>query len=444
MVELGAVGGVGLRLGPRRRQLVERRDQRLGDVPASIRAVGLHRLGSHAPASLNRGDERADPVGVFDARGALQRRGGVHRPRMRRRRSPSATLPDRARRPAPPGQGWLPPRPSGRCRRHPRPGRRSWPPCALGGARRHAAPAPLLPRGCAPGRGPIRCRDRPDPPTPPPTASRPVSAARRRLARGLSGTSTNPARSAPAAAATATSSGRVSPHTLARGRARSSASLAAGSGDVISVDPTRMASAPASSAAAPSALVRMPDSATTTRPGGIDATRSSWRRRSMANVSRSRALTPTTGASRAMARASSVASCASTRVSNPRSAATSMSPLAASSSRSRSSRSTASAPMRAGGLQVALGGEEALGQQRHLGGGAGSGEIGPTAGKSLVDQHRDRRRTGPGVAAARAAGSASGRRSPAEGERRLISATAASPGAASAAANRAITTDAPG
>ena len=41
-------------------------------------------------------------------------------------------------------------------------------------------------------------------------------------ARGLSGASTNPARSAPASAATATSSSRVSPQTLTSGRRRSS------------------------------------------------------------------------------------------------------------------------------------------------------------------------------------------------------------------------------
>ena len=78
---------------------------------------------------------------------------------------------------------------------------------------------------------------------------------------------TNPARSAPAAAAAATSSSRVSPHTLTRGRAMSSASLAAGSGAFMSEEPTRTASAPASSAAAPCALLQMPLSATTTRFG---------------------------------------------------------------------------------------------------------------------------------------------------------------------------------
>ena len=49
-------------------------------------------------------------------------------------------------------------------------------------------------------------------------------------ARGLSGTRMNPARSAPASAAAATSSSRVSPHTLTRGRERSSRELRSGVG----------------------------------------------------------------------------------------------------------------------------------------------------------------------------------------------------------------------
>ena len=56
------------------------------------------------------------------------------------------------------------------------------------------------------------------------TGSTPVAA------RGLSGTRMNPARSAPASAAAATSSSRVSPHTLTSGRESSSASFAAGIG----------------------------------------------------------------------------------------------------------------------------------------------------------------------------------------------------------------------
>ena len=48
--------------------------------------------------------------------------------------------------------------------------------------------------------------------------------------RGLPSARTNPARSAPASAAAATSSSRVSPHTFTNGRERSSASFAPGSG----------------------------------------------------------------------------------------------------------------------------------------------------------------------------------------------------------------------
>ena len=62
-----------------------------------------------------------------------------------------------------------------------------------------------------------------------------------------------PIRSAPASSATSTSSCRVRPQTFTSGREISSASLSAGSGARMSAVPTRIASAPATSAAAPCA-----------------------------------------------------------------------------------------------------------------------------------------------------------------------------------------------
>ena len=73
--------------------------------------------------------------------------------------------------------------------------------------------------------------------------------------RGLSCARMKPTRSAPASTAASTSSWRVSPQTLTSGREISSASFAPGSGARISVEPTSIAFAPASSAAAPWARV---------------------------------------------------------------------------------------------------------------------------------------------------------------------------------------------
>ncbi len=156
----------------------------------------------------------------------------------------------------------------------------------------------------------------------------------------------NPARSAPASAAAATSSSRVRPQTLTSGRETSSASFSPGSGARMRAEPTRIASAPASSASAPWAREAMPLSATTTRSPGTRSTSSSWSRRSISKVERSRALIPMISAPSATARSSSAASCASTRASRPSWAAVSRSSRICESSRSRRRRSTASAPRR--------------------------------------------------------------------------------------------------
>ena len=74
------------------------------------------------------------------------------------------------------------------------------------------------------------------------------------------------------------------------------AKLAAGSGARMRAEPTRTASAPASSAAAPWARLWTPLSATIMRSRERGATSSSWARRSMSKVERSRAFRPITSA----------------------------------------------------------------------------------------------------------------------------------------------------
>ncbi len=162
--------------------------------------------------------------------------------------------------------------------------------------------------------------------------------------RGLPSTRMNPARSAPASAAAATSSSRVRPQTFTSGLEISSASFAAGSVARMSVEPTRIASAPASSAAAPCARDAIPLSATTTRSRGAFATSSSCAWRSISKVDRSLALIPIVSASSRTARSSSPASWASTSASSSSSRALRSSSAIVPSSRSRRSRSTASAP----------------------------------------------------------------------------------------------------
>ena len=141
----------------------------------------------------------------------------------------------------------------------------------------------------------------------------------RSAARGLSGASTKPSRSAPASAATATSSSRVSPQTLTSGRESSSASFAAGirRPHQRRADEDRVRAGELGCGALRARLdSRLRDRRS--RSCGHRATSSSCAARSIAKVERSRALTPTTGASSAIARASSAASCASTSVSRPR------------------------------------------------------------------------------------------------------------------------------
>ena len=73
--ELGLEGRIRARLLVGRRQLVERRDQRLGDVAPAVRAEsGLDGHVTAPPEMIGAGDdaeERTHESGLFDARGAL-------------------------------------------------------------------------------------------------------------------------------------------------------------------------------------------------------------------------------------------------------------------------------------------------------------------------------------------------------------------------------------
>ena len=73
VVELGAEGVVGERLAPAALELVERRDQRLGDVAAAVVAEALTRASSH---------ERPHLLVVLDPGRGLELRRRVDRPRL--------------------------------------------------------------------------------------------------------------------------------------------------------------------------------------------------------------------------------------------------------------------------------------------------------------------------------------------------------------------------
>ena len=164
------------------------------------------------------------------------------------------------------------------------------------------------------------------------------------------------------------------------------------------------------------------------------ATSSSCARRSIANVERSRALIPIRRAERDRA-------LELVRRRAPRRECPCRAPRAAAISvaRRRVVEVAKEQQRRVGArlarrAQVVLGREEALREQRQRRRRARRSQVVQVAAEALVDEHGDRRRAGALERAASAAGSASGRRSPADGERRLTSAIAAEPGAASASA----------
>src|SRR5215218_430376 len=254
--------------------------------------------------------------------------------------------------------------------------------------------------------------------------------------RGLSSTRMNPARSAPASAATSTSSWRVSPQTLTSGREINSASFSAGPSARISTEPTRIASAPASSAAAPWPRDEIPLSATMVRSRGALATSSSCDRRSIRKLERSRALIPIVSAPSWTARSSSCASCALTSASKPSSCAVCRSAIVLWSSRSRNNKSAALAPAVCASARCSRVEKNPLassGRLVALRAAFRSSKEPPKRWSTRIDTAAAPARSN---SAASAAGSASGRRSPAEGERRLTSAIAPSPGRRSASAKR--------
>ena len=168
-------------------------------------------------------------------------------------------------------------------------------------------------------------------------------------------------------------------------------------------------------------------------------TSSSCAARSISNVERSRAFTPITSAPSATARWSSSALCASTSASSPSSRPYERSPAARWSSRSRRRSKTASAPASFTCSSCSSSWKNPF---------ARSGEVvAARAAWRSASEPPKRSSTRIEIAAAPAcancaasrAGSASGRRSPADGERRLTSAIALRPGPASASRNRPIT-----
>ena len=189
-------------------------------------------------------------------------------------------------------------------------------------------------------------RDRADVPR---AQRRPAAAARSGVTdRGLDCSSTNPTKSAPAATAAATSSGRVSPQIL--------------TSTLIAAPPPRArVAAPgcASGRCRPArrrrprrgrlrrpARLSIPDSAIRRALAGSDAINRCCRAASISIVCRSRALTPITAASRPTARSHSAASCTSTTVSMPSSPASSISLRASASLTIARITRIASAPAR--------------------------------------------------------------------------------------------------
>ncbi len=199
--ELGVEGGVVLDRRPAALELVERRDERLGDVLAAVGAVlgDAHaRTPSEERAASTKARTRAWSLTPGAARGCgLRRRPRGGRPRSRRGRSPGRGRPRggraRTRRPRPPSGArrrraragrarWRRPRPRAAARRcarggRPPPGRAGRGRCPRPRARRRRR----RPRASSPGRGGMprrgagsrRGRSRPGPRRPRPQRRRP-------------------------------------------------------------------------------------------------------------------------------------------------------------------------------------------------------------------------------------------------------------------------------
>ena len=293
-----------------REPLGERQRRRAAGVlaPEPVELRGERRVAPAPPPSPRRA-RRAPGSASRGRTGRRTRRSVTGRPPTNARTSswsltPGARLEARARvdRPRPHRRDRLARRSPGRARRRARPvprpsrARSRWSgsvllPRQVGDRRdllavaeQHAVAAAHLAllgagragRGRHPSPRPRRRRRRP-------TAPCPGRRARPAAARGEAGSRMKPQRSAPASTATATSSSRVRPQTFTSGRETSSRSFAPGSAARISAVPTRIASAPASSAAAPWARVWIALSATT-----IAVPRARGRRARAARCGRSR------------------------------------------------------------------------------------------------------------------------------------------------------------
>ena len=165
------------------------------------------------------------------------------------------------------------------------------------------------------------------------------------------------------------------------------------------------------------------------RPGSR-ATSASWAARSISNVERSRALMPITRCAERDPRGRARRRRAPRRACRARARRRSASARhVVASSRSRRSSSAASAPASRAVRRCSSVEKKPLASRGSVAARARA-EVVPGASEALVDEHRDGSRARvartPGAIAA---GSASGRRSPADGERRLISAIAPRPGA---------------
>ena len=216
VLHLGEIGGVGERIGPCGRQLVERRDQRLGHVASPVGAVGLGRRHERAASTYrltlswslipgaDSSDDAASTAHGRTAAIAARTLSGPSLPASTIRPSAAAAVCQ-----------WPGSVPSHGKVEHPRHLLAAAQECRLAAAHLaflhgvHLVEVRI---------GPARLTD-PDGHREHPVREPGSTAA---AARGLSCTRMKPARSAPASAAAATSSSRVSPHTLTSGRERSS------------------------------------------------------------------------------------------------------------------------------------------------------------------------------------------------------------------------------
>ncbi len=260
--------------------------------------------------------------------------------------------------------------------------------------------------------------------------------------RGLFSTRMKPSRSAPASTATSTSSWRVSPHTFTSGRESSSRSFAGGSGALHQrrADEDRVRARELGGGALRAACGCRSRRSRRRVSRAARATGPSCCLRSMRNVERSRALTPTIGAWRAIALSQLIRVVGlDERVQAELVRAARAGARVVASSRSRRISSTASAP---GVAQLERDAPRSRRSPSRAAVYQSPRERRPDR-RSCRRSARRRARRSPPPRPLRSRATISsmrapGRMSPADGERRLNSAIAESPGAASASWKRPI------